>query len=66
MTLEKKYIGKGLETAFGSVKITLKMNQVKNFIYQYEKERFLTFELKKLKKPDRYGKTHTCFAMKKQ
>jgi hypothetical protein len=63
----KNYIGKGTENAnLEIIKVTLKMEQAESFIYEKDGNRYLTFEISKLKEVDKYNRTHTCYVTKLQ
>jgi len=63
----KNYIGKGTEnTNLGIIKVTLKMDQAESFIYEKDGNRYLTFEISKLKEADKFNRTHTCYVTKLQ
>ena len=63
----KNYIGKGTENAnLGIIKVTLKMEEAEIFIYEKDGNRYLTFEISKLKEADKFNRTHTCYVTKLQ
>lgn len=63
----KNYIGKGTEnTNLEIIKVTLKMEQAETFIYEKDGNRYLTFEISKLKEVDKFNRTHTCYVTKLQ
>jgi ribosomal protein S6 len=63
----KNYIGKGTENSnLEIIKVTLKMEQAESFIYEKDGNRYLTFEISKLKEADKYNRTHTCYVTKLQ
>jgi len=66
-TYKKNYIGKGkADQKFDNlVKVTLKVEALEKFIYEKEGQKYLTFEISKLKEADEYGRTHTCFVTTK-
>ena len=61
----KNYIGKGTEnTNLEIIKVTLKMEQAEAFIYEKDGNRYLSFEISKLKEADKFNRTHTCYVTK--
>ena len=60
---EKTYVGKGHMPQEGMdiVRITLKMDQLKELAYEYEGEELVTIEISKMREPDNYGRTHTAY-----
>jgi len=63
----KNYIGKGTEyTNLEIIKVTLKMDEAESFIYEKDGNRYLTFEISKLKEADKFNRTHTCYVTKLQ
>ncbi len=61
-TFKKNYIGKGTQVPFLQiVKVTLKVAELMNFVYEYEGEDYVTIEIAKMQKPDMYGKDHTVY-----
>jgi len=63
----KNYIGKGTENStLEIIRVTLKMEQVETFIYEKDGNRYLTFEIAKLKESDKFNRTHTCYVTKLQ
>ena len=71
-TFKKNYIGKGRPQQaelFGSdslVKVTLKMSQAQSFIFEKDGEKYLSFQIAKMKKADDFGRTHTCYVSTKE
>ncbi|MFH1118250.1 MAG: hypothetical protein V1775_00395 [Bacteroidota bacterium] len=63
----KNYIGKGTEnTSLYIIKVTLKMDQAEQFIYEKDGNRYLTFEVSQLKEADKFNRTHTCYVSRLQ
>ena len=66
MSFEKTYIGKGKQVENKNiVRVTLNFNELEKFTYEYEGQRYLTFELSQLRQADKYGKTHTAYISEK-
>lgn len=67
MAFKKNYIGKGTKVEnLDIVKVTLKMKEANQFVYEYDGEEYLTFEVATLKQPDNHGKTHTAYISQKE
>ncbi len=60
---EKIYVGKGHMPKEGMdiVRITLKMEDLKQLIYEYEGSEMVTLEVAKMKKADNFDRTHTVY-----
>ncbi len=66
MNYEKFYIGKGTQVPnFQIAKVTLKMDLVEEIAYDRDGVRYITFEVAKLKEPDKFGRDYTCCYSKK-
>lgn len=62
MDTSKSYIGKGKAIGtFGSVRVSLKMEDVLKHAYKTERGEFITFMVTPMKETDQYGKTHTVY-----
>ncbi len=62
---EKQYIGKGTKVAdLEIVTVVLKMDDAQEHIFEIEGNRYLKFEISKLRETDKYGRTHTCYVSK--
>ncbi len=60
---EKIYVGKGHMPKEGMdiVRITLKLEDIKELIYEYEGTQMVTLEVARMKTPDNFGRTHTVY-----
>ena len=66
MNYEKFYIGKGTQVPNLQIaKVTLKMDLVEEIAYERDGVRYVTFEVAKLKEPDKFGRVYTCYLSKK-
>lgn len=64
MAQDKAYIGGGKTVGqYGSVRVTLKMEDVLKHAYKTERGEFITFTVDKLKQANEYGKTHTAYVL---
>jgi len=60
-TFEKHYIGKGTQvTDLEIVKVVLPVEGIEA-IFEKEGIKYLGFEVAKMKTPDKFGRTHTCY-----
>ncbi len=63
----KVFIGKGTQVKdFDLVRVTLKMEEAMQHIYEKDGIQYLTFEISRLKNADKFGRTHTCFLSVKE
>jgi hypothetical protein len=61
-TFEKHYIGKGTQVAdLNIVKVVLPVEGIEAAIFEKEGIKYLGFEVAKMKTPDKFGRTHTCY-----
>ena len=61
-TFEKHYIGKGKQVeGLEIVRVTLPVVGLEAAVYEKEGVKYLSFEIAKLKEPDKFGRTHTCY-----
>ncbi len=66
MAYTKFYIGKGTQVPnLQIVKVTLKMEEIEKIAYHRDGVKYVTFEVAKLKEPDKFGRDHTCYLSKK-
>jgi len=66
MAYEKFYIGKGTQVPNLQIaKVTLKMEEVEKIAYYRDGVKYVTFEVAKLKEPDKFGRTYTCYFSKR-
>ena len=62
MTYEKIYIGKGKQVPNLQIaKVTLKLEDVIRIAYERDGIKYVTFEVAKLKEPDKFGRAYTCY-----
>ena len=62
MAYEKIYIGKGTQVPNLQIaKVTLKLEEVKKIAYDRDGVMYVTFEVAKLKEPDKFGRAYTCY-----
>jgi len=61
-TFEKHYIGKGTQIAnLDIVKVVLPVEGIETAIFEKGGIKYLGFEVTKMKTPDKFGRTHTCY-----
>jgi hypothetical protein len=61
-TFKKNWIGKGKQVAgLDIVKVTCKLEDLRNFAYTFDGVEYVTFEVAKMKNPDSYGRDHTVY-----
>ena len=67
MAYEKIYIGKGTQVPNlpQIAKVTLKLEEIEKIAYERDGVKYVTFEVAKLKEPDKFGRTYTCYISKK-
>ena len=66
-TFEKHYIGKGTQvTDLDIVKVVLPVEGIEAAIFEKEGIKYLGFEVAKMKTPDKFGRTHTCYYQTKE
>ncbi|MGQ7868704.1 hypothetical protein [Sunxiuqinia sp. sy24] len=66
-TYTKNYIGKGKQVEnLDIVKVTIKKADLDNCTHEYEGEDYVTFEVARMRNPDTYGRTHTCYFQSKE
>ena len=65
---EKQYIGKGKQVDnYDIIRVVLPVEGLDQAVFEKNGARFLSFEIARLQKPDKFGRTHTCyFSVKKQ
>jgi len=62
MSYEKIYIGKGTQVPNLQItKVTLKLEEVEKIAYERDGVKYVTFEVAKLKEPDKFGRAYTCY-----
>ena len=61
-TFEKHYIGKESQVNnLDIVKVVLPAEGIEAAIFEKEGIKYLGFEVAKMKTPDKFGRTHTCY-----
>ena len=62
MPFKKTYIGKGSQlTNIAIIKVTIKMDEAQDHIYEREGVKYLSFEIAKMQQPDKFNRTHTAY-----
>jgi len=62
MNYKKNYIGKGKQIAdMDIVSVTIPVKNIEGLTHKWEGNEYLTFEIARMKAPDEYGRTHTCY-----
>lgn len=62
MSFKKTYIGKGSQlTNIAIIKVTIKMDEAQDHIYEREGVKYLSFEIAKMQQPDKFNRTHTAY-----
>ena len=58
----RNYVGKGTQVQnLDIVKCHVKMEELMKFVREYQGADYVTFEVAKMQKEDKYGKTHTVY-----
>lgn len=58
----KNYIGKGkAHKSLDIVTVTVEISELEKFQHEYKGTNYVTFEVAKLKNPDKFGRTHTVY-----
>ena len=66
MAYEKIYIGKGTQVPDLQIaKVTLKLEEVEKIAYERDGVKYITFEVAKLREPDKFGRAFTCYYSKR-
>jgi hypothetical protein len=61
-TYKKNYIGKGTQVPNMTIaKCTVKVAEVLKFKHEFEGEEYITFEVAKMKEPDKFGRGYTVY-----
>ena len=64
-TFEKNYIAKGKQVKdLQIIRISLKIDDILEHAHEYKGEQFLTFEVAKLQKPDKFDNDYTVYVNK--
>jgi len=66
MAYEKIYIGKGTQVPNLQIaKVTVRLEEIEKIAYDRDGVKYVTFEVAKLKEPDKFGRAYTCYYSKK-
>lgn len=66
MAYEKIYIGKGTQVPNLQIaRVTLRLEEVEKIAYERDGVKYVTFEVAKLKEPDKFGRAYTCYHSQK-
>ncbi len=66
MAYEKIYIGKGTQVPNLQIaKVTLKLEEIEKIAYEMDGVKYVTFEVARLREPDKFGRAFTCYYSKK-
>ncbi|MCK9412111.1 MAG: hypothetical protein M0Q53_07400 [Prolixibacteraceae bacterium] len=58
----KHYLGKGKQVGeLQIIKVTVKLEDLQKYAYQYDNVQFVTFEIAKMKTPDNFGRDYTAY-----
>ena len=61
-TYKKNYIGKGTQVPNMTIaKCTVKVSEMLKFKHEYEGEEYITFEVAKMKQPDKFNRSYTVY-----
>ena len=63
----KNFIGKGKQVkALQIIKVTINMDGLEHFTYEFNGEYYLTFEVVKMKNPDQFGREYTVYVSRQE
>lgn len=66
-TFEKHYIGKGTQVNdLDIVKVVIPMDQILKATFEKDGITYVSFEVAKMKSPDKFNRTHTCYYQTKE
>ena len=66
-TFNKNYIGKGTQVEnFDIVKVVIPVDNLSGAIFEREGIKYVSFEIAKMKNPDKFNRTHTCYYTTRQ
>ena len=58
----RNYIGKGTQVKdLDILKVTVELDTALEYSHEYKGKKYLSFEVARMKQPDEFGKTHTCY-----
>jgi len=58
----KNFIGKGKQVSgLLIIKVTVNMDGLEHFTYEFNGEQYLTFEVAKMENPDQFGREYTVY-----
>jgi hypothetical protein len=59
---KKNYVGKGTQNEkLDIVRVTLKVEELLNHKHEFEGKEYVTLEVAKMQRPDKFGRTHTAY-----
>ena len=65
MSFEKIYIGKGNQVPnLPITRVTIPLENLEKIAYERDGVKYVTFEVSKLKTPDKFGRDYTCYYSK--
>ena len=63
----KNFIGKGKQIkGLQIIKVTVNMDGLEHFTYEFNGEQYLTFEVAKMKSPDQFGREYTVYVSRQE
>jgi hypothetical protein len=63
----KHFIGKGKQVnGLQIIKVTVNMDGLEHFTYEFNGESYLTFEIAKMKNPDQFGREYTVYVSRQE
>ena len=66
MAYEKIYIGKGTQVPNLQIaKVTVRLEEIEKIAYDRDGVKYVTFEVAKLREPDKFGRAFTCYYSKR-
>ena len=66
-TFKKIFVGKGKQVeGLQIIKVTVNMNDLNKFIYNYNGDAYATFEIAKMKEADKFGREFTVYVSRKE
>ncbi len=59
----KVYVGNGKQTTNGleTTKVTLRVADLQKLIYEYDGQKYVSLEIARMQKADKYNRTHTVY-----
>ena len=63
----KHFVGKGKQVkGLQIIKVTMNMDGLEHFTYQFNGELYITFEVAKMKNPDQFGREYTVYVSRQE